>query len=412
MIRTTLLCAAMVCLAQVLPPGCSLSASNTPPVTPERQIITTQATAPATANVGDTVTMSATATADVDGGGVSYSWLQTGGPGVTIVDATQYAASFVAPSLATDQVLKFLVTTSNERGDAGRAEVGITVAADPNYGATASQPSSNVNPPVARVGPDREVAGAASVALDASASTGDTLTYAWTQTSGTSVTLKSARQARAEFTAPAYVPGDTNQLEFQVTITDSRGRHSTDSIMITILPPNPSDDPDQTPNFKIATTLGEIVVELDRTKAPISTNNFQQYVQDKFYDGTLFHRVIPDFVIQGGGFEPGLVQKQTRDPITNESNNGLSNLLGTIAMARTTDPNSATSQFYINLKDNTQLDYQDGQEGYAVFGHVVSGMDVANAIANVPTQSTQGFDNVPVTDVVITSITRVAKTGQ
>ena len=153
---------------------------------------------------------------------------------------------------------------------------------------------------------------------------------------------------------------------------------------------------------KLETTLGPIVIELDAAKAPRSVANFEQYVKEGFYDGTVFHRVIPNFMIQGGGMLPNMREKPTHKAIVNESHNGLSNTAGTIAMARTGDPNSATAQFFINVKDNPFLDQGDG---YAVFGHVVSGMDVVEKIRNVETTTKGPFENVPVNAVLIKKAT-------
>nr|WP_246387834.1 peptidylprolyl isomerase [Chiayiivirga flava] len=137
------------------------------------------------------------------------------------------------------------------------------------------------------------------------------------------------------------------------------------------------------------TTAGDIVIELDPGKAPVSSENFLQYVRDGHYNGTIFHRVIDNFMVQGGGFTADLQQKPTRAPIKNEANNGLSNLRGTVAMARTNDPNSAAAQFFINVVDNPRLDYVSDQNGftwgYAVFGKVVEGMDVVDKIRAVET---------------------------
>jgi peptidyl-prolyl cis-trans isomerase A (cyclophilin A) len=154
---------------------------------------------------------------------------------------------------------------------------------------------------------------------------------------------------------------------------------------------------------RLDTSLGPIVIELDAAKAPKSAANFVEYVQAGHYDGTIFHRVIPDFMIQGGGFTPEMQQKPTRAPIPLESRNGLGNVRGSVAMARTMDPNSATAQFFINIKDNAFLDAanaRDGQ-GYAVFGKVVSGMEVVDKIWAVPTTSKGPHQNVPVTPVLI-----------
>lgn len=153
------------------------------------------------------------------------------------------------------------------------------------------------------------------------------------------------------------------------------------------------------------TSLGNFTVELNAEKAPKSVENFLKYVEDKHYDGTIFHRVIPGFVAQGGGFTPDMQQKPVRAPIQNEAQNGLKNAAGTLAMARTGDPHSATSQFYINLSDNTNLDYPsfDGW-GYAVFGKVVEGMDVVRKMAGVPTgRAANGMSDVPRTQIVVKS---------
>ena len=157
----------------------------------------------------------------------------------------------------------------------------------------------------------------------------------------------------------------------------------------------------ENPQVRLETTLGNITLALDASAAPITTANFLVYVQDGFYDGTQFHRVIPDFVIQGGGFTDKMEQKDTRVPIHNESSNGLVNRRGSISMARTGNPHSATSQFFINLKDNQSLDPQGGRPGYAVFGQVVEGMEVVDAIAKQPTGNFQAFQNVPQEPILI-----------
>ena len=159
---------------------------------------------------------------------------------------------------------------------------------------------------------------------------------------------------------------------------------------------------------KLTTNHGPIVIELDEAKAPISTKNFLAYVDDGHYDGTIFHRVIDGFMIQGGGFTTDLTQKPTREPIPLEASNGLKNDTDTIAMARTGNPNSATSQFFINVKNNDALNAPspDGY-GYTVFGKVVSGKDVVDKIRAVPTGNKNGMQNVPVVPVVIQSATLV-----
>lgn len=154
----------------------------------------------------------------------------------------------------------------------------------------------------------------------------------------------------------------------------------------------------------INTSMGKIVVELDFEKAPITAKNFAEYVSEGFFDGTIFHRVIPGFMIQGGGMKPDMKEKSNKAPIKLESNNGLSNARGTIAMARTMVPDSATSQFFINLVDNTFLNYSGaGNPGYAVFGKVVEGLDVVDAIATVKTGRRGHHDDVPVETVLIES---------
>lgn len=152
----------------------------------------------------------------------------------------------------------------------------------------------------------------------------------------------------------------------------------------------------------LKTSLGAIHIEMDADRAPKTCENFLQYVRDGFYDGTIFHRVINNFMIQGGGFEPGMRQKRTRAPIQNEANNGLRNRVGSIAMARTMAPHSASAQFFINVADNGFLDYpgQDGW-GYCVFGQVVEGMDVVEQIKALATGTRHGFQDVPVQDVII-----------
>ena len=159
------------------------------------------------------------------------------------------------------------------------------------------------------------------------------------------------------------------------------------------------------PRVRLETTMGAIALELDRERAPATVDNFITYIKDGFYDGTIFHRVIDDFMIQGGGYTADFSRKQTRAPIKNEADNGLKNNRGTIAMARTRDPHSASAQFFINVKDNAFLDYRspDAQGwGYAVFGKVVEGMDVIDAIKTQPTGVHRGFRDVPKDTITIT----------
>ena len=158
---------------------------------------------------------------------------------------------------------------------------------------------------------------------------------------------------------------------------------------------------------KIATSMGDIVVELDAEKAPKTVDNFVRYVKAGHYNGTVFHRVIPNFMIQGGGMKPDLSEKPTRPPIPLEARNGLSNVRGTIAMARTAVPDSATAQFFINVQDNVFLDASNARDGngYAVFGRVVEGMDVVDKIKSVPTGNRGPFENVPLQAVTIKTAT-------
>jgi peptidyl-prolyl cis-trans isomerase B (cyclophilin B) len=169
------------------------------------------------------------------------------------------------------------------------------------------------------------------------------------------------------------------------------------------------------PRVKFETSKGTFVLELDAEKAPKTVANVLQYVKAGHYDGTVFHRVIPDFMIQGGGFAADMTQKKTQAPVTNEADNGLKNTRGTVAMARTNDPHSATSQFFVNLKDNTFLNHTGKNVqgwGYTVFGHVVEGMDVVDAIAAVRTGNKGPHQNVPIEPVVITKATVVQATAK
>ncbi|WP_353191744.1 peptidylprolyl isomerase [Pandoraea pnomenusa] len=164
------------------------------------------------------------------------------------------------------------------------------------------------------------------------------------------------------------------------------------------------------PQVQFKTSVGNFVVELNPKAAPKTVDNFLQYVNSGFYNGTIFHRVINNFMIQGGGFTPDMQQKPTRDPVPIESKNGLKNLAGTIAMARTSDPNSATAQFFINVKDNASLDYPNPDGfGYTVFGKVVSGMDTVEKIKGVATTRKGMYSDVPATTVVIESASVVKR---
>ena len=165
--------------------------------------------------------------------------------------------------------------------------------------------------------------------------------------------------------------------------------------------------------MQIKTSLGNIEIELFNDKAPMSVKNFESYVKSNFYNGTIFHRVIPGFMIQGGGFNAHMKQKPTNAPVRNEASNGLKNTRGTLAMARTNDPNSATSQFFINIANNDFLNRNIMNDGYAVFGRVTQGMEIVDKIAAVPTGNNGPYQNVPVQPVKILEIkTKVNKTDK
>jgi peptidyl-prolyl cis-trans isomerase A (cyclophilin A) len=161
--------------------------------------------------------------------------------------------------------------------------------------------------------------------------------------------------------------------------------------------------------IRFETTLGEFTVELFEKEAPVKVANFLKYIDEGFFDATIFHRIVPGFVIQGGGFIEDMSQKRTNPTIKNEADNGLKNARGTLSMARTNDINSATSQFFVNLKDNDALDHKRSNFGYAVFGKVTQGMEVIDQIAAVETGRRKGHDDVPVEAVIMTSVRRLAK---
>jgi peptidyl-prolyl cis-trans isomerase A (cyclophilin A) len=176
--------------------------------------------------------------------------------------------------------------------------------------------------------------------------------------------------------------------------------------------PSPTPRPTPTgPTVVITTSLGPIKVVLNKEQSPITVDNFLKYARAGFYDGTIFHRVIPGFMVQGGGMTPDMQEKPTQAPIRNEARNGIRNSRGTLAMARTNDPNSATSQFFINVRDNHSLDFGIRGAGYAVFAEVVEGMDVVDKIVGVPTAAKGPHENVPVTPVVIRSVREAGGEG-
>lgn len=158
---------------------------------------------------------------------------------------------------------------------------------------------------------------------------------------------------------------------------------------------------------RFETSQGAFTIEFFSKEAPLSVANFLRYVDDEFFDGTIFHRIVPGFVIQGGGLTPDFGQKKTQPPIKNEATNGLRNTRGTLSMARTDDINSATSQFFVNLTDNDFLDHKPGNYGYAVFGKVTEGMDVVDKIAKVKTGRRKGYTDAPMEDVTVTAARRL-----
>ena len=171
---------------------------------------------------------------------------------------------------------------------------------------------------------------------------------------------------------------------------------------------------EKNPQVLLETSMGNITIELFKEKAPITVKNFLDYVKEGFYDGLIFHRVIKDFMVQGGGFVPGMKEKRTDKKIKNEADNGLKNITGTIAMARTPDPHSASAQFFINTKDNTSLNHRDKSMpgwGYCVFGRVTQGMDVVKKIEAVQTGNANMHQNVPVQDVLIQKIETIKNTA-
>lgn len=402
MVRAGLLFGTFV-LAQIVP-GCPLTPQNDSRGIGGHGAITTTATADVSAaDAGQTVQLVATVDADPEGGEVLYNWFQLSGPGVKLQGARGANASFVAPSLASDQVLQFRVNTRNQRGDLGNFVVQVTVRADPDFGSGGGGGAPRIT---AVAGPDRTVDPGAAVTLDGSGSSGDITAYSWAQTAGTpSVTLDGAAGAQASFTAPAFAEG-ANTFTFELTVRDNTGRSSRDSVTITVRNPNART------RVRIETSKGNIVVELEDQKAPITVANFLTYVDENFYNDLLIHRVVKDFVIQGGGFDRNLSEKEpTHDPIRNESDNGLTNDRGSIAMARTSEIDSAQAQFFINLKNNDSLNPTEGRNGYAVFGRVVEGMDVVDAIAAVRVVN-KGFppnvlENVPFDDITILRMVRV-----
>ncbi len=243
---------------------------------------------------------------------------------------------------------------------------------------------------------------------------GDSVTYSWYQTFGLVVELLDADKQVARFVAPSVSREQT--LRFRVDARSGAGPVVSSTVEVILMAdpdfggvnqPTDPGDTDPKPRVRLKTSMGDIVLELDRERAPISVANFLSYVDSGFYDDTIFHRVIADFVVQGGGFVSGPREKDNGRPsIKNEGNNGLRNVRGSLAMARTNDPDSASSQFYINLTDNDSLDFRADFPGYAVFGRVVEGMSVVDEIGMVETSAQRGYNDVPVEEVTLNSAER------
>jgi cyclophilin family peptidyl-prolyl cis-trans isomerase len=400
-LRVHLLAVTGLVLAVAGPLGCpQLPGTDDDNTATVRETLAVTANGPESGTVDETVELTAAAQPPA-GATVTYRWVQAQGPGVHIANADRATASFTAPSLASSKLLVFTVTAT--AGDAvGRASVSVWIPADPDYvpyvgGPTYGEDFGYTPRPVADAGNDQTIVAGETATLDASGSTGRGLTYRWRQISGPDVTLTDAETVAATFTVPARSASESNILQFQVTVTDREDVQVTDRVRVHI-----------PVLVRMATSRGNIDVALDEMRAPVTVANFLSYVDDDFYEDTIFHRVIEEFVIQGGGYDADLEQKDTNDPIANEASNGLNNDRGTIAMARLDDPDSATSQFFINLVDNDSLNPGGvTPEGYAVFGFVVDGLDVVDEIGAVATESRGGLSDVPVDDVVINSIRRI-----
>lgn len=356
------------------------SESNQPPVA--------SAGADQSVLAGTSVTLSAAGSSDPDAGDtLSYEWTQLSGPSVTLNDANAQQATFTAP--ASTGTLVFQLTVTDSAG--GRATDTVQISVSVN------------SPPVASAGEDENVHVTNVITLDASGSfdpdAGDTLTYQWQQTEGSPVVLNDPTAVQQRFT----VSEGADRFSFDVVVTDSRGATAVDSVTYTVV---------TGPLVRMRTTLGDFVIELFEDQAPATTENFLQYVDSGFYNGTIIHRVLSDFVVQGGGYLPDLTeQTPLRAPVVNEFSPRRSNIRTTVAMAkRGNDPNSATSQFFVNVADNaSNLDNQNG--GFTVFGRVSQGMDVIDRIAQVPTAdradpSSQNFQDVPIDTIEVTNAAR------
>ncbi len=331
-----------------------------------------------TVNPGQEVTLDGSGSSDPDlEDALAYSWAQIDGAEVTLSSATVAQPKFTAPESPT--VLTFELTVTDSQGASDVDTVTITVTEAPNA------------PPSAHAGEDRNVVAGLAVTLDGLASSdpeGDPLSFSWEQTDGVDVELSDPDSPQPTFT----VPEGAEVLSFMLTVDDGREGVDTASVTLTVL---------SEPRVRLSTSMGDVLVEILLDETPITSVNFLQYVEDGFYNGTIFHRIVPDFVVQGGGFLPGMVaQEDVRDPILNEFDPERSNVRGTVAMAKVgNDPDSATSQFFFNLADNSEnLDNQNG--GFTVFARVLEGMDVVDAMAEVELDG-----ETPLEDVLLTTAT-------
>jgi len=340
------------------------------------------------------VELDASATTDPDGDPMTFQWSQLTGPSVTLSGADTAKATFQAPAVPADTVLTFQVLVTDDREGRSAAIVTITVQ-------MAVLPHANAGNDVT-TSPDINV-----MLQGSSSGSPSPVTYRWRQTAGPDVLLTNADTASPNFVAPAVTEKTT--LTFELTATDERGGSSTDTVDVTVAR-----------RIRFKTTMGDFVMELRGDKAPVTVTNILTYVTEGFYVGLTIHRILPvetdpnDFggIVQGGGWDPNLNSPPRHDPIVLESNNGLQNVRGAVAMARTSQPNTATSEFYVDVDDNLDLDYIDpNHPGYAVFGSIVEGMDVIDAMSIVPTTSRVApwnpavtFYDVPVTPIIINEV--------
>ncbi len=322
----------------------------------------------------------------------TYQWTQTDDEReVTLVDANSATATFTTPVVYDRVELEFRLTVTDETGQSAFDRV--AVSAFPGFTAVA--------------GDDQATASGRTVTLAGwvFGATGNT-TYQWTQldpNEDPNVTLSDANAATTTFTAPDVT--DPVTLTFKLTATDETPETDVDTVDVVVVNTRP---------VRFSTTLGDFVIILRSDKAPKSVENFMKYIDRDFYKQLTMHRIVPDFIVQGGGYYPDLRSKEALFPgIELESDNGLTNIRGSVAYARTSDPNSAASEFYVNLVDNPSLDHSPTFDGYAVFGVVVEGMDVIDQMAKVRTHSVvppdgspdQPFEDVPVEAIVINAVT-------